>query len=169
MPLLITPEFNYSNRKDNQFYDHELEELLTGRRYEEGRKPGLDIAFDVLGKGDDRYTAELKRSDSGDQITLNATLRRDEVVYVTTMTAKRVKEALYELTELTFDNRKEKLDRRWEMSKVLGHIGEEQLKKGVEGKIAEPHKEKGKFGKLARFFDRLIPNDPYSMPMPPMM
>lgn len=168
-PLLITPEFNYSNRRDNQFYDHELSELLTGQKYQEGKPAILSIAFDVAGKDSERYTAELKKSEDGAAITLDATLRRDGFVYKTTMTAKQVKGELYEITELTFDNRKEKLDRRWEMSKVLEHIGNEQLKKGIDGKLADAHKEKGKFGKLARFFDRMIPNDPYNMPMPPMM
>lgn len=165
--MYVSEEFNYRGLKDNQFREHELAEFLTGTPHKNGATL-TGFAFDVTGKDSERYTAKLEKSEDGKTITLDAMLRRETFTYKTTMTAVRVAPNIYEVTELTFDNHKEKLDRRWEMSKVLGHIGSEQLKKGVDGKLADPHKEKGKFGKIARFFDRLIPNDPNDIAVPPM-
>lgn len=160
MPPYISPQFQYHGRKGNQFYDHEFAELLNRQpAWQEGQPVNLGIAFDVQGKNDERYTAELKKSADGKQITLDATLRKGGQVYKTTMTAKQVKDNLYEITELTFDNHKERLDARWEITSVLGHIGDKQLAQGVSGKIPEAHKEKGKFGKIGRFFSRSVPDD----------
>ena len=167
MPPYVSPPFNYHGRRSNQFYDHELAEFLTGKVTPEGQPVSLGIAFDVQGADSQRYTAELKKSDDGKKIILDATLRRDGFTYKTEMTAVLVKENLYEITALTFDNHKERIDSRWELSKVLGHIGSEQVKKGMDGKIPAAHQEKGKFGKFARFFDRMIPDDPSTMVMPP--
>lgn len=164
MPYSASNHFNHISHRASQFYDWELAEFLMRAKPVEGKPVEIGLAFDVQGDNGERYTAELKKLDGGKAIVLDATLRRSGMVYKTSMTALRVQDDLYQITELTFDNRKEKLDARWEITKVLAHIGEEQLKQGEAGKLAEPHKEKGKFGKVARFIDRLMPNEPIIMP-----
>lgn len=162
MPYIVS-EFSYAGRKGNQFYEEELAELL-----QPGEKRIRPVSLSVKGAGNQLYTAALEKSKDGQTITLDATLLRDGFIYRTTMTAVQVKKDLFEITELTFDNHKERRDARWETAKVLGHIGAEQLKKAEGGKVPEAHQEKGKFGRISRFFDRMIPDDPNSIVMPPM-
>lgn len=162
MSYILASEFSYAGRKANQFYEKELADLL-----QQGDNLNTPITLGVKGEGEQLYTATLEKSKDGREITLDAALRRDGHTYETTLRAVQVKKDLYEITQLTFDNRKEKLDSRWEMTKVIAHIGKAQLKTAAEGALPEAHKEKGKFGKLSRFFDRLTPNDPATVMLPP--
>lgn len=162
MSYILSSEFSYAGRKGNQFYEKELAELL-----EQGNDLNTPVTLGVKGEGEALYTATLEKSKDGKEITLDASLRRDGHTFETKLKAVQVKKDLYEITQLTFDNRKEKLDARWEMTKVIAHIGKAQLKTAAEGKLPEAHKEKGKFGKISRFFDRMTPNDPISMMPPP--
>ncbi|MEZ0226940.1 MAG: hypothetical protein ACAH83_20480 [Alphaproteobacteria bacterium] len=168
MPPFISPMFSYHSRRSNQFYDHELEEFLCPPPFK-GEKPlahalTLNSAHKVEAPGSS-YTYSLEKSTDNKTIALEATLTRDGIVHKTAMTAVHVSENLYEITALTFDNKKERLDARWEISKVLSHIGKEQLQKACRDELPQPHEERGKFGKLARFVDRwLLPEDPVLIP-----
>lgn len=171
MPPYISPMFSYKSRRGNQFYDHELEELLCPPPFQ-GEKPllhalTLNSAHKVEQPGG-IYEYRLGKSADGKSITLDATLTRDGATHKTAMTAVQVNENLYEITALTFDNKKERIDSRWEISKVLAHIGKEQLQKSCRDELPRAHEERGKFGKIARFFDRCLPDDPSVMMPPPM-
>lgn len=163
MPPFISSQFAYHGRRGNQFFDHELVELLTPQPYH-GEAPlprafGLGTSHEVKSAAGE-YTYDFKKSDDGKTITLEAQLKRGDMAYKTAMTAVQVKDNLYEITALTFDNHVERLDARWEITKVLGHIGREQLQKAARDVVPLPHEEKGKFGKFRRFLDRCFPDDP---------
>lgn len=155
---MLTPQFQYHGRKGNQFYDYEFAEFLLGHPFDDEKPSNLTLSFAVDGKNGDRYTANMQND--GKVVSLDATLTKNGAAYKTTMTAKQVKGRLFEITELTFDNHKERIDSRWELTKVLAHIGDKQLKEGAAGRVAEPHTETGKFGKFRRFLSRMTPNDP---------
>lgn len=161
--------FSHHSRRSNQFYEHELEEFLCPAAVK-GEKPlahrlSLTSAHKVEEPGGS-YEFRLEKSADGKSITLDATLTRGGFAHKTAMTAVHVKESLYEITALTFDNKKERLDARWEISKVLAHIGKEQLQKSCRDELPQAHEERGKFSKFARFIDRWLPDDPM---MPPPM
>lgn len=169
MPPPISPVFAYVGRKGNQFTESELVELLCPQP--SARKAPLAVPLNLnsaatVESGGDTYSFRLEKSADGAAILLGAELRRGDFIYVTGLVARRVKGELYEITALLFDNHPERLDSRWEISKVLAHIGKEQLTKACRGELPVAHQEKGKFGKFARFLDRLAPNDP-SLIMPP--
>lgn len=158
MPPYISPIFNYCNRRSNQFYDHELAELLSPSTL------SLDAAH-ALETPKGSYAFTLNKSEDGKTIALDATLTRGGTVYKTNMTAVQVSENLYEIRQLTFDNRIERTDSRWELTKILAHIGKEQLQKAARNELPQAHEDRGKFGKFARFCDRwLYPEDPYILP-----
>jgi hypothetical protein len=169
-PPDVSAIFMYHGRKGNQFYESELKDLLCPQP-RQGETPlafPLSLNSGVSLKNETAsYDFKLEKSPDGKTITLNARLQRDGETHQTEMTAKRVKDDLYEITALTFDNHKEKLSYRWELTKVLAHIGQKQLQTACRNTIPLPHRERGKFGKIARFFDRCIPDDLTAFTVPP--
>ena len=172
MPPNVSPIFSYHGRRGSQFYESELVEFLCPQPFA-GEKPlktplalGAGATVDS-GSGGDKYSFALAKSADGSRITLEAQLTRGGVMYKTEVQAARVKDDLYQITALTFDNHPERLDSRWEISKVLAHIGQQQLQKACRGDLPEAHREKGKFGRFARFRDRCLPDDPSVMMFPP--
>jgi hypothetical protein len=163
MPPFISSQFSYHGRRGNQFFDHELTELLCPQPYHgEAALPralGLNTAHNVKTESGE-YAYEFKKSEDGKRITLNAELKKGDQTFTTALVAVQVKDNLYEITQLTFDNHVERIDSRWEISKVLGHIGHHQLQTAARDKLPEAHQEKGKFGKFRRFLDRCMPDDP---------
>ncbi len=161
----ITPVFNYYNRGPNQFYEEELRDFLCPQPYA-GEKPlTVPLNFDTKVAVGDSYHAELVKTDKG--ISLKATTIYGGAAYKTEMNAVKVGENLYEVRSLEFDNHPERLDSRWEITKVLSHIGREQLQKACRGEQPEPHSESGKFGKFRRFLTRWMPDNPQPFMFPP--
>ncbi|MEZ0261207.1 MAG: hypothetical protein ACAH80_09365 [Alphaproteobacteria bacterium] len=163
MPPFISPQFAYHGRRGNQFFEHELTELLCPQPYYgEAALPralALNTGYAVK-KETGEYAYDLKKSEDGKTITLTAQLKQGDQKFETALTATQVKENLYEITALTFDNHVERLDSRWEITKVLGHIGRHQLQEACRDKLPAAHVESGKFGKFRRFLDRCLPDDP---------
>jgi len=172
MPPEISPQFNYYGRSSSQFYELELTELLCPQRLhnEQAFKTPLKIGSSASLKNTETgssFDFSLQKSADGKKITLESTLVRDGKTYKTGFTAVQVKGDLYQLQNLTFDNKTERLSSRWEISKVLGHIGQESLKKAAQGIIPAAHEETGKFSKFRRFLTRCMPDNPQSMWIPP--
>lgn len=154
--------FNTISRRQNQFYDFELESYLCPPlfRGETPRAHTLDMDTSLsLALGADKFDFAIKRSEDGKKITLQANLHKDKVDYKTEMTAVRVKDNLFEITNLVFDNRPEKLSGRYEISSVLAHIGKEMLSPACRDQMPKPHEEKGEFGKISRFINRHMPDN----------
>ncbi|MBI1214743.1 MAG: hypothetical protein GC185_02865 [Alphaproteobacteria bacterium] len=172
MPPEISPMFRYWGRRPNEFDEEDLVEMLCPRQRkgEPAMREPLGLGTQVSLKNDKTGSSidfSLRKSADGKTITLDSTLVRDNVTYKTKLVAQKNSDDYYLITQLTFDNHKEKLSSRSEISKVLAHIGQSQLKKACQGVIPAPHEERGKFGKFSRFIDRLMPNDPSQIP-PPM-
>lgn len=162
MPPYIGHHFNASTRRQNQFYDFELERLLCPPlfRGEKPRAHSLDMNTSLsLTIGDDKFAFAIQRSEDGKKITLDADLTKDGVHYKTEMTAVQVKDKLFEITHLVFDNKQEKLVGRCEIDSVLTHIGKEMLSVACCKKMPKPHEEKGTFGKISRFLNRHTPDN----------
>jgi hypothetical protein len=172
MPPYISPVFKYHGRRPNQFDEAELVDLLCPQPYgkEAPLRHKLGLGASVSLKNDQtgsRMDFKLEKSADGKTITLDSTLVRDNVTYKTALVARQVKDDLYQITKLTFDNHEEKLSHRWEITKVLAHIGKAQLQKAAQGIIPLPHEESGKFSKFRRFLTRCLPDDPTTMTPPP--
>lgn len=161
----ISDMFAYHGRPGSQFYEEDLKAFLCppplGSEIALSLNSGLTVR-EAAGS----YEFHLKKSDDAKTITLDATLNRGDKVYKTSMTAVQVQDDLYQVTQLTFDNKPERLDHRWEVSKVLAYIGKEQLQKACRGELPAAHDESGEFGKFRRFLRRLMPNDPTQIPPP---
>jgi hypothetical protein len=168
VPPYITPIFSYHGRRSNQFYDHELAEFLCPAPVRDEAPLAHPLSLNAAHKVETprgSYEFRLEKSADGNSITLDACLTRDGAVHNTALRAVRVKEDLYEITSLTFDNRQERIDSRWEISKVLAHIGKEQLQKACRDELPQAHEERGKFGKFGRFCSRwLQPEDATFIP-----
>jgi hypothetical protein len=165
----ISDMFAYHGRPGSQFYEEDLKAFLCPQPLA-GEKP-LSIPL-MMNSGTIATTAQgkyefmLEKSEDGKTIALDATLTRGDQVYKTAMKAVQVQGDLYQITQLTFDNKPERLKHRWEIAKVLAHIGKEQLQKACRGELPEAHEERGKFGKFRRFLNSLMPNDPTQIPPP---
>ena len=168
MPPFITPLFNDFNRGPNQFYLRELTDFLcpAPRKGEPDPSSPLTLnAQQTLETAEGKYEFKLEKTADGKKITLDATLTRGGVTHKTQIEAAQVSANLYQVNKLVFDNKVERTDSRWEMSKVMAHIGKEQLLKSLQGALPKAHEERGKFGKFARFCDRwLIPDNPMITP-----
>lgn len=172
MPPFISPMFQYHGRRPNQIDEAELLSFLCppARAQDMPLKQKLCYGCTVsVGSGTtkDGATFSLNKSQDGATITLEGAIISGDVIYKTHMTAKKVKDDLYQINALTFDNHVEKLESRWEIAKVLAHIGEKQMKPTAQGIVPKPHEERGKFGKFSRFLDRCMPDDPATMGYPP--
>lgn len=172
MPPDIAPQFNYYGRAAHQFYENELVELLCPRPLPKDPAQVTPLSLNASAslkndKTGSSYDFKLEKTADGKKITLDATLVRDGQTYKTNFTAVQVRDDLYQIQNLTFDNHVERLDSRWEITKVLGHIGREGLLKGASNIIPAAHEENGKFGKFRRFLTRCMPDNPHTMMPPP--
>lgn len=165
--------FSYYGRRPNQFFLHELQEMLCPApdSTSQARSSTLDFNTSRVvtsSDGTQRASYSLQKSKDGNSISLQVSIRSEGRVYETSLSAVRVrKDNLFEIQSLTFDNKKEKLGYRWEITSVLGFIGKNHLQKICEGRVPPPHEERGKFGKLGRFWSRCIFDNPHQMMMPP--
>lgn len=161
MPPFVYHQFMMNGLKRNQLPEAELVAMLCpqGKGDNPGRlfPLGLNISVDRQDK-DRGHSFSLVKSEDG-SISLHSTIRKGDVLFTTTLAARRVNATVYEITSLVFDNRVETLDSRQEICNVLEYIGRKQLLATAEGGSAEPHQEKGRFGKFGRFMTRLIPDD----------
>lgn len=163
--------FSYYGRRANQFFLHELEEMLCPAPNDKSGPRTAPLAIDTArkvaaGTGEAGYS--LQKSADGQTLTLEAHIRRGGQSYDTQMTAVKVRsDNLYEIRALTFDNKAEKLNHRWEITSVLSFIGRNHLQNICENKVPEPHQERGQFGKIGRFFNRCLLDNPHMMMRPP--
>jgi hypothetical protein len=168
VPPPISPVFNYYNRSPNQFYEEELRDLLCPQPYAGEKALATQLTFGTVVDAQalsSSYHAELMKTDAG--ITLKATNIYGGVPHHTEMNAVKLTNGLYEIRNLEFDNHPERLDSRWEITKVLAHIGREQLQKACRGEQPVPHEERGEFGKFRRFLRRWMPDNPHPFMTPP--
>jgi len=165
--------FSYYGRRPNQFFLHELQEMLCPAPDSTSQARSSTLDFNTSrgvtsSDGTRRASYSLQKSKDGNSISLQVSIRSDGRVYETSLSAVRVrKDNLFEIQSLTFDNKKEKLGHRWEITSVLGFIGKNHLQKICEGRVPPPHEERGKFGKLGRFWSRCLFDNPHQMMMPP--
>jgi hypothetical protein len=163
----ISETFYLESRPPNHFYDHELESLLCPQPYR-GEKPlASPLQFGTVQTiivGDNKFSFALKKDKTAGTITLEAELVREGKTYITAMSAHRVKDNVYAIDNLVFDNRQEKLTSRHEITSVLAHIGRETLTTACNMMIPYPHEEKGTFGRFGRFINRSLPDTPFFWP-----
>jgi len=169
MSRRISPAFRYWGRRPNEFDEEDLVEMLCPApgKGEAPLKTPLGFGTEVRLKNDKTGNAvafSLKKSADGKAITLDGAITRNGKTHETHMVARRTEDDYYLITALTFDDHKERLTSRAEISKVLAHIGKAQLKPACQGVIPAPHAERGKFGKFSRFIDRLLPDDMSQVP-----
>ncbi len=165
--------FSYYGRHPNQFFLHELQEMLCPAPDSTSQARSSTLDFNTSrgvtsSDGTRRASYSLQKSKDGNSISLQVSIRSDGRVYETSLSAVRVrKDNLFEIQSLTFDNKKEKLGHRWEITSVLAFIGKNHLQKICEGRVPPPHEERGEFGKLGRFWSRCLFDNPHQMMMPP--
>jgi len=166
-------QFSYFGRRPNQFFLAELEEMLCPPADEKSMPRQVPLALGTSHKlenkqEDKRASFKLEKSADGTTLSLEVHIMRDGHTYDSKMTAVQVrKDNLFEIRELIFDNKPEKLGHRWEISSVLGFLGKNHLNTICQNRIPAPHSETGKFGKLGRFFSRSLADNPYLMFPPP--
>lgn len=169
----LSSKFSYYGRRPNQFFLSELTEMLCPPA-EKGAAPRA-VALSLGAQHcvtDDKNNARahftLAQSKDGKEITLHIHLMCDGHTYDSHLKAVEVrKDKLFEITELVFDNKPEKLKHRWEITSVLGFLGRNHLSGIAENKIPAPHKERGQFGKFGRFFNRMLADNPDTISFPP--
>lgn len=150
--------FSANARKPNQFYVHEiLDCLCPAPRKQAGFPPDTEGAVETDGKAF-RYC--LCASEEQGAISLTGDIRLGEASYRTELRAHRVDGNLFEISGLVFDNKIQRLDNRQCIRDVLEYIGQKMLMPAAQGEVPEPHKEKGRFGKIGRFLTRLVPDEP---------
>ncbi len=171
MPQPISDIFSYYGRKPNQFFMNELQEMLCPDHNEKSGPRTSPLAFGTSRRvshtnGNAEYS--LEKSADGKSISLNVQIQQGDKTFSTALTAVQVRsDSLYEIKSLMFDNKPEKLGHRWEISAVLGFIGRNHLEKICEGKVPAPHEERGQFGKIGRFMNRALLDNPHAMWHPP--
>ncbi len=167
----ISDIFSYYGRKPNQFFLHELQEMLCPDHNEKSGPRSSPLAFGTARRvngADSSAEYALDKSADGKDINLRVQIQQGGKTYTTAMTAAQVRsDNLYEIKSLVFDNKPEKLGHRWEISSVLGFIGRNHLEKICEGKVPTPHEERGQFGKIGRFLNRALLDNPHAMWHPP--
>lgn len=166
-------QFSYFGRRPNQFFLAELEEMLCPPASPKTIPRQVPLNFDASHKlenraEDKRASFKFEKSADGKTLSLHIHIMRDNHTYDSKMTAVQVrKDNLFEIRELVFDNKPEKLSHRWEIASVLAFLGKNHLNTICQNRIPVQHKETGKFGKLGRFFSRSLADNPYTMPPPP--
>lgn len=164
----LSDTFSYYGRRPNQFFLAELEEMLCPPAHEKTGKrsitPAIGSKHDVEGTEGTKAKFSLSLNAEKTALTLNVHIMRDGHTYDSSLTATKVRDDnLFEIKELTFDNKPEKLKHRWEITSVLGFLGKNHISGIAENKIPEPHKERGQFGKVGRFFNRMLADNPHTM------
>lgn len=164
----LSDTFSYYGRRPNQFFLAELEDMLCPPVHEKSGKrsiaPAVGTKHDVEGAEGTKAKFSLSLNAEKTELTLNVHIMRDGHTYDSALTATKVRDDnLFEIKELTFDNKPEKLKHRWEITSVLGFLGKNHISGIAENKIPEPHKERGQFGKAGRFFNRMLADNPHTM------
>ncbi len=165
--------FSYYGRRPNQFFLAELEDMLCPPPAEKSGKRDLSLAIGTkhaVEQDSAGHKASFSLSLSPDQkeLRLDVHLMYDGHTYDSKLRAVKVRDDnLFEIKELIFDNKPEKLNHRWEITSVIGFLGKNHLSGIAENKIPAPHQERGQFGKAGRFFNRMLADNPHTMMYPP--
>lgn len=163
----ISDMFCYHGRPGNQFYEEDLYAFLCPQPRTGEKSLTQPLSLNSAAKvetASGSYEFTLEKSADGKTITLEASLKRDSFEHRTVMKAVQVEDDLYQVNQITFDNKEERLNHRWEITKVLSHIGREQLQRACRGELPQAHEERGKFGKFGRFLSSLLPDNPTDIP-----
>lgn len=167
----ISDLFSYYGRRPNQFFLNELEEMLCPPHNDKSgaRKSPLEMNTSrTVYAPPHTASYRLEKSPDDRAIELLVTLKGADQTFTTALRAEKLRDDnLYEIKSLIFDNKPEKLKHRWEITSVLGFIGRNHLEKICEGKVPRPHEEKGQFGKVGRFVNRCLMDNPHQMWHPP--
>jgi len=165
----LSDVFSYYGRRPNQFFLSELEEMLCPRM--EGPHavtPAIGCAHRVEDAKGQKAGFSLTLSADKKELALDVQIVRDGHIHDSRLRAVKVRDDnLYQITALTFDNKQEKLKHRWEISSVLGFLGKNHIAGIAANKIPAPHEERGQFGKLGRFWNRMLADNPHPMMFPP--
>lgn len=137
MTAPLSDLFSYYGRRPNQFFLHELQEMLCPAPDSTSQARSSTLDFNTSravtsSDGTQRASYSLQKSKDGNSISLQVSIRSEGRVYETSLSAVRVrKDNLFEIQSLTFDNKKEKLGHRWEITSVLGFIGKKPFAKNL--------------------------------------
>lgn len=160
--------FSYYGRRPNQFFLHELEEMLCPPATEKSGKrvltPALNTGHAVEDTTGRKASYSLSLSADKKELSLDVHLMHDAHTYDSSLRAVKVRDDnLYEIKSLTFDNKPEKLKHRWEITSVIAFLGKNHIAGIAENNIPAPHRERGQFGKVGRFFNRMLADNPHTM------
>jgi len=164
--------FSYYGRRPNQFFLSELEDMLCPPASEKSGKraiaPAVGTQHTVEDSAGNKASFSLSLSADKKELSLHVHLMQNGQTHDSTLHAVKVREDnLFEIKELTFDNKPEKLKHRWEITSVIGFLGKNHISGVAENKIPAPHQERGQFGKAGRFFNRMLADNPHTMMYPP--
>lgn len=161
-PMPLRYEFLGTSLALNRFSEKELLALLGPAHdadFQPVEKPATFGIHHALTTPEGSAEFLLRKSEDGKQISLVFCLVRAGKPYLTTMHADAVSPGVYDINELTFDNLPEKLVGRFEITSVLGYIGQHLIHPLMQGYLPHPHEEKGTFSKANRLVNRHLPSN----------